>query len=547
VDEVQSVLQADLPRQDILPNSALRQATKAERANQNAGHLRSACAASSATMDTQVAPPPRRARRQRILLTVAGFIVGVLIVAIVVAHHYWPFTESAVRSALADDASAHVTFGKFRDTYFPPGCVAENVSFQRDNSPAPLITIRRLTIRSYLAGILRKHVSLVRAEGVHILVTGADVSQTHPTGEQHIVDRLIADDAVFEIRRSNPQQNLHFVFHKFMLKNLGGTGPVSSSAVFDNPSPPGLVSIFGQFGPWGSSHWQDTPVSGKYSFQHADLSAFDGIAGILASSGNFRGTFKQIDIDGSTDTPEFEVTKTHHHLPLNTRFTASVDAGNGNVLLHKVLAHFGHSDLTVKGTVGRGPNGKRAAILDLQCERGRIEDAFYPFTHNPRSPLVGDVAFTMRITIPGGHEPFLEKLELVSNFQIQHAQFTRDKTQQELNTIAENPGQKQPDQTLADFQGSVAIHHGVAYFSSLSVEDQGAAARFHGSYNLVNEKVRMFGQLKTATSLTKTTHGGISAVFAKVLEPFFKKRPHVTVVPVKIGGTYTKPSFGLDM
>ena len=498
-------------------------------------------------MDTQVAPQLRRTKMKRILFAVAGVVVAVLIVAVVVAHHYWPFTESAVRSALAEDASARVSFGKFRDTYFPPGCVAENVTFQRDDSPAPLITIRRLIIRSYLPGMLHSHVSLLRAEGMHILITGSDVSRTHSTGQQHIVDRLVADDAVIEIRQSNPQKNLRFVFHKLALKDIGGTSPVNVSAVFDNPSPPGLITISGQFGPWGSSHWEDTPVSGKYSFQHADLSAFGGIAGILASNGDFRGTFKQIDIDGSTDTPEFEVTKTHHRQPLNTRFSASVDAGNGNVVLHKVLARFGHSELTVKGTVGRGPNGKRAAILDLRCERGRIEDAFYPFTHSPRSPLVGDVGFTMRITIPGGHEPFLEKLELVSNFQIQHAQFTHEKTQEGLDKIAENPGQKEPEPTLADFQGSVAIHHGTAYFSSLSVEDQGASAQFHGSYNLIDEKVRMFGQLKTATSLTKTTHGGISAVFAKVLEPFFKKRPHVTVVPVKIGGTYTKPSFGLNM
>ena len=57
----------------------------------------------------------------------------------------------------------------------------------------------------------------------------------------------------------------------------------------------------------------------------------------------------------------------------------------------------------------------------------------------------------------------------------------------------------------------------------------------------------MFGNRKTATSLTKSSSGGISAVFAKVLDPFFKKRSHVTVVPVKIGGTYTHPSFGLNM
>ena len=56
----------------------------------------------------------------------------------------------------------------------------------------------------------------------------------------------------------------------------------------------------------------------------------------------------------------------------------------------------------------------------------------------------------------------------------------------------------------------------------------------------------MHGQLKTAASLSKTTHG-IKAMFAKVIEPFFKKKPHETVVPVHVGGTYSHPSFGLDI
>jgi hypothetical protein len=138
-------------------------------------------------------------------------------------------------------------------------------------------------------------------------------------------------------------------------------------------------------------------------------------------------------------------------------------------------------------------------------------------------------------------------VELQSEFQIQNARFTHSNTQEKLNKIAEDPGQKHPNETVADFRGTVTLSQGVAHFSYLSVQDQGAAANFHGSYNLIDERVNMHGQLKTATSLTKTTHGGISAVFAKVLEPFFKKRPHETVVPVKIGGTYEHPSFGLNM
>jgi len=166
------------------------------------------------------------------------------------------------------------------------------------------------------------------------------------------------------------------------------------------------------------------------------MSVFEGIAGKLSLTGNFNGTFKQIDVEGSTEIPEFEITKTRHSLPLTTHFTASVDSRNGNVVLHHVEAKFGRNDILAQGTVGRGGNGKRSANIDLRCDRGRIEDVFYPFIHSPRSPLTGDVAFKMKVTIPSGHERFLEKLNLSSDFQIRRARFTRYKTQESLNKIA---------------------------------------------------------------------------------------------------------------
>src|SRR5579864_5216436 len=169
----------------------------------------------------------RHGKVRKVLLTTAAIVVLLLIAAAIVAHHYWPFTESAVRADLASDASANVRFGSFHQKYFPPGCVAENVVFQRDNSTEPLITIRRLTIRSYFGGMLHNHVSLVRAEGMQVTLAGSDFAQNNSNGQQSTVDHLVADDAVLEIRRVDSQGNLRFVFHKFTMKNLGGTGPVA--------------------------------------------------------------------------------------------------------------------------------------------------------------------------------------------------------------------------------------------------------------------------------------------------------------------------------
>ena len=87
--------------------------------------------------------------------------------------------------------------------------------------------------------------------------------------------------------------------------------------------------------------------------------------------------------------------------------------------------------------------------------------------------------------------------------------------------------------------------HGIAQFSQLSAHDGSASAWFRGNYDLTNEHVNMHGQLTTEASLGKST-SGIKSVFAKALEPLFKKGKHQKVVPVKISGTYHSPSFGLD-
>ena len=498
-------------------------------------------------MNSVAIRPQRGSKRRRLLLTAAAVLVILFLAAAIVAHHYWPFTESAVREDLASDTGAKVRFGSFHQRLFPPGCVAENVVFQRDDSPEPFMTVQKLTVRAYLTGMFRNHVNLVRAEGLHAILGRSDFNKNNYSQRQtSIVDRLVADDAVLEVRRNLPQSNLRFVFHKFTMKNLGEGGTVEFAAAFDNPMPRGLLRTSGRFGPWKGQDAAETPVSGEYSLEQADLSVFGGISGAISSVGDFRGTFKQMEIAASASSPGFEITKTLHALPLETRFTASVNATDGDVALHQVSAKFGRNVIEAQGMIGRGVNGKRAANLVLRCERGRIEDVFYPFIHSPTSPLTGDVAFTMKVTVPSGREPFLQKLELGSDFQIHNAKFTKERTQNKLNEIAEGPHQKDPTDTLSDFQGTVAVTGGVARFSSLSVHDQSATAKFHGSFGLINERVNMQGNLKTATSLAKTT-SGISSVFAKVLEPFFKKRPHETIVPVKIGGTYSHPSFGLNM
>jgi AsmA-like C-terminal region len=482
---------------------------------------------------------------RKILITAACVAVAITVAGLFLLHHYWPFSEAAVRKELGDAASASVTFSSFHDKYFPPGCAAEGVVFRRDGSGTPLITIRRLVITSNLFGLLHHHVSLIRAEGALVHWQRAS-NAGDPPGRPTIIDRLVADDGVLEIPRAS-KQPLRFAFRKFEVKNLRGPGQSTFKAEFDNPLPHGALQVAGHFGPWNSSHPSKTALDGNYSLDKADMSVFHSVGGLISSTGHFSGVFDHLDVQAQASMPGLEVTKTHHSLPLKADFSVLVDGPSGDVFVRRMKAQFGKDDLDVNGSIARDQDGKRVASLDFVCNNGRIEDTFYPFIHSPQAALAGNVKFRMHVRIPGGKEKFEKRLALESTFQIADAHFTHPQTETELSKISERPKQSQPDTTIpASFQGNVSVKNGVAQFTTLDVEDQGASAIFRGSYDLTDEKVNMHGQLKTEASLTKATHG-IKSVFAKVVEPFFKKKPHETVVPVKIGGTYSHPQFGLDM
>jgi AsmA-like C-terminal region len=480
-----------------------------------------------------------------------SFVVGATVLLVLIftsallLHYYWPFAEEAVRRQLGDAASADVSFRSFKAKYLPPGCVAEGVVFQRKTSRSPLITIQRLTIRSNFFGLFHHHVSIIRADGMRMnwqKEQNKPRSKFRPT----VVDRLIADNAVLEVADGSPK-GLRFMFHKFEVRNLRGQGQSSFAMQLDNPLPHGLLYVSGRFGPWNSSAPARTALDGEYTLENADLSVFHAVSGMLSSKGRFGGTFDNLAVQGQTSTPELTVVSTHHGLPLETDFIARVNGAVGDVVLPRVIAQFGKNNLEVHGSIARSPAGRRVASLEIQCDRGRIEDTFYPFIHLPQAAIAGAVRFRMHVTIPSGTDRFEKKIGISSTFDIENARFTHEQTQRNLSKLAQAPRQTQPDTTApASIRGRVSVEDGVARFSELRIEDQYAWANLHGEFGLLDQRVNLHGQLKTATSLAKTTHG-IKAVFARAIEPLFKKKPHETVVPVRIGGTYSRPQFGLGL
>ena len=74
----------------------------------------------------------------------------------------------------------------------------------------------------------------------------------------------------------------------------------------------------------------------------------------------------------------------------------------------------------------------------------------------------------------------------------------------------------------------------------------GAIVQLAGSCNLANEGLDFTGQLLLDASLSETT-SGMKAVLATIAQPLFQRKGGGSRIPIKIGGTWTKPTFGLDV
>lgn len=120
------------------------------------------------------------------------------------------------------------------------------------------------------------------------------------------VDEFLCQHARLIINTLKPGKlPIEFDISNLRMKDIGPGQPLRFDATLTNPKPVGAIQSTGQFGPWQADEPRNSPVRGKYSFTHADLSTIKGIAGILSSTGVFRGTLGGIVVDGMTDTPRF--------------------------------------------------------------------------------------------------------------------------------------------------------------------------------------------------------------------------------------------------
>ncbi|HXU21571.1 MAG TPA: AsmA-like C-terminal region-containing protein [Verrucomicrobiae bacterium] len=406
------------------------------------------------------------------------------------------------------------------------------------------------------------HIARMVLEGlrVHIPQSGHGGNFGGGTSTSKItIGEAIANGAVFEIARANNRPPLRFEIHQLDLKSVGAKQAFSYRVDMHNPEPPGEIQSAGSFGPFNSQEPSKTQLSGTYSFERANLGAFQGVAGTISSSGTFSGDLAHINAQGYTDAPNFEVARSGHAARLSTQFQIGVDALNGDIVLSRVNAFYGKTKIAVNGSVAKKPDYRsKFTALDFAVSEGRIQDVLQLFVHALKPPMAGVTSFQAHVTVPPEGKPFLKEVTLDGDFGIGGGHFETPQTQAKADDLSatargdkktaqeqkQNPSTPQ-ENVISDLRGHVSLRDGVARFSNLSFKVPGADARLNGTYNLLTEAVDFHGTLKMDTKFSKSA-SGIKSIFAKIIGPFIAKK-HGSVVPVVMNGTYDHPHFGLDL
>jgi hypothetical protein len=426
----------------------------------------------------------------------------------------------------------------------------------------PLISVGSFGFRTTIRSLLRTpiHIDSVHVQNLVLNIPPKEerkqAPQLRPKGGKIriTVGWVVSEDAKLIINTMKPGKlPTEFDISHLVLRTIAAGQPLHFDATLVNPKPVGDIASTGYFGPFQEDSPRDTPVKGDYSFSNADLSTIKGIGGILSSTGRYGGTLGGITVDGTTDTPDFHLTRSGHPVPLHTEFHAIVDGTDGDTYLQPVKARILNSPLLANGYVVRelNPPG-RHVLLDVVVNNGRIEDFLKLGVKTDPPVMTGNVSLKTKLDLPPGEQDIADRLKLISSFRVSSAHFTSEKIQAKIDKLSlRSQGKPKqatdsvPDNVRAILSGAFVLNHGVLKFSRVHFQVPGTQVDLTGIYSLDGNRFDFHGKARMDAKLSQMV-GGWKSILLKPVDPFFSKHGAGTEVPIKITGTKSEPQFGLD-
>jgi hypothetical protein len=432
----------------------------------------------------------------------------------------------------------------------------------------PLISVDKFTFHIGWRDLFRTpmHIGVVQVSGLGINLPPKEqrhnLPKLNPHGSQQgkiqiLVDQLDIDHASLILGTDKPGKvPLDFEIANLRMTSVGAGQPMRFHAILVNPKPVGDIDSSGSFGPFDAQSPGDTPVSGTYSFSHADLSTLKGIGGILSSTGQYQGSLNNIAVDGETDTPDFRLDTAGHPVPLHTTFHAIVDGMNGDTHLLPVDAQLLHSHLVARGDVVTVPGQGHNITLDVTVAPARIEDMLTLGVKTQPPIMTGALALRTKFNLPPGKESVTDRLSLEGNFNITNAHFSNPGVQAKVDELSLR-SQGQADQAkqnaeqgisaniASNMKGNFTLANSKITITGLEYTVPGAQIAMNGVYTLDGEVFDFHGTARLNAKVSQMVTGWKSLLL-KPIDPLFSKDGAGTEVPISITGTRSDPQFGLD-
>ena len=384
-----------------------------------------------------------------------------------------------------------------------------------------------------------------------------------------VIERIDCERAELILETSKPDKlPLGFDIAQLHLKNVSAQKPMKFEAELTNPEPKGVIHTSGSLGPWRPEDPGETAVSGAYTFDHADLATFHGIAGTLSSTGNYAGTLRDMRVDGQVEVPDFQLPRFGNPVPLHTQFHAKVDGTDGDTWLDPVDATLGHSHFVTRGQVVRvrppetsgpvtsanlPPLADVGHYIDLKVDvdRGRIEDFLRLATKTPAPTLTGTLHAKAALRIPPGKGPVHERLRLDGQFDLEDVVFTDGKVQDKIEVLSLRGQGRPQDLKTADpasvrstMEGEFHMANAIIHLPDIHYTVPGADIELHGTYPLEGF-MHFQGTARMQATVSKMV-GGWKGWLLRPADRFFKKNGAGTEVPIQIRGPHDQPEFSLD-
>jgi len=517
---------------------------------------------------------PARKRGRLWTWVVAGcgvllvLIIGAVIAGYLLAPRIQDVARGRVENILQERFHSSVEFSNFYVDLYPRIrlTITDLVLRHKGRTDIPpLIQIQKVTIDSALLELWgpRHRVQRVQIVGLQIHMpprnangpplihgTSTDLAKKYPI----FIEEMDADNALVVLLRKPQDADKppnQFEIHQLVMRDFSFDQPANFHALLTNPKPRGEIHCDGQFGPWRSDEPSQTPVRAHYTFEHADLGTLKGISGILSSVGKFSGPLDYLNVEGTTDTPDFAVRTSGHPVPLHTDFTAIVDGTNGNTILTNVTAKFRHTTIVTRGEVVDVYKNVKGRTISLEAasNNAQLEDLLNLAVKSDQPVMTGSARLHTKILIPERDEDLIDRMQLNGQFALADLHFTSDQVQDKVDSLSRK-GQGEPnDFDIADMMsgldGKFTMKKGTLDFTNLDFAVEGASITLGGTYDVDDGQMDFRGKLRLQAKLSQTMTGWKSVVL-KPFDHFFKGKDGGTEIPIRIAGTREHLHYGAD-